>query len=658
MSPRVSSRITRLRVAQALAIAGVALLRDRAGPAVLGLVSGWSGCERLARRARERLDRIVRHILGRAAPMLEAAKLARLRRMTVRGPFGESPVSIFPRIAGSVLELHAVPASLLAGVELERMPREQLFAALLGGEVDRIVLILHGEDVEWPVLLMRGQYELPALSRWLATDPERVGRIVDGGAKPSPAVETAARQDPLQDRTGYFFALLSLAAKQPSLVSVLHDCDARRRNRVPAPPFDRPEHGWSWSRARPAAAPRSVLFLHHNYYSNLFLAAALRRRGWDAVSASIESSSSGNALFYQGEDLSLYDPNPTRYRRRLYDFYRTIPERFRLVHFYGQGCMGLFPANFDGLEEPRNLPWDFLELRRMGVKIAYTPTGCLDGVSQTAIRDFSGVCRRCVWELRPDICNDRKNLVWARQLDLVCDLIAVENDYPLEGRMGPKCFREPLVDVIDPDVWNPDIEVPPELRIPRAEGELIVYHAFGNYLTRRVGDRDEKGSGAVMAAVERLQREGMKVKLAFLTDTPSRLVRFTQVQADVVIDQLNYGRYGASGREGMMLGKPTICYMIPRQPAPCPPSRALAECPLVSATEATVYEVLKALLLDPERRRRLGEACRAYMLKWHSPDACAARYERAYDRLMAGLPPEADEVFAAEDAAPLARLAT
>ncbi|HVH77428.1 MAG TPA: hypothetical protein VM755_21120 [Stellaceae bacterium] len=660
MSPEAAgSHVTLLRLPLALALAAAALMRDRAGPAALGLASGWSGCERLARRGIDWLNRAVRRIFGRRARLLlEAARLAQLRHLRVSLPTGPSPVPLFPRIAGPVLELHAIPAGLTAGTGLVPIPRDELVAALRRREVARIVLILHGEDVEWPVLLMRREYELHALSQWLASDPERVATIVCGTAKTShQKIASTADQESARDSTGYYFALLSLSAKHPELVPVLHDCDARRRNRAPAPPFDRGDHGWSWAPARPAADKRSVLFLHNNLYCNQSLAEALRRRGWDAVAASIEAPDGPYAWQYQGEDLCLYDPDPSIFRERLVEFYRKIPERFRLVHFYGQGWMGLFPENFDGSAEPRNFPWDFLELRRIGVKIAYTPNGCLDGVSQTAFRDFTGLCRRCSWELRPDVCSDRQNLAWARRLDLVCDLITIEDDFPLEARAGPKFFREPLVDNVDPDLWQPQIEVPAELRIPREDGELIVYHAFAEEKIRRVDGRDMKGAGAVIAAVERLQREGMKVRRAYLTSTPSSLVRFTQVQADVVIDQLNYGRYGATGREGMMLGKPTICYMDLRQPAPCPPSRALAECPLVSATEATVYEVLKELLLDPERRRRIGEASRAWMLKWHSPNACAARYERVYDRLMVGLPPEADEVFAAEDAAPLKALA-
>ena len=63
-------------------------------------------------------------------------------------------------------------------------------------------------------------------------------------------------------------------------------------------------------------------------------------------------------------------------------------------------------------------------------------------------------------------------------------------------------------------------------------------------------------SGAVMAAIEKLKAEGLPVQLYFATEVPSRSVRFIQVQADIVVDQLNYGRIGANARESMMLGRP------------------------------------------------------------------------------------------------------
>ena len=47
---------------------------------------------------------------------------------------------------------------------------------------------------------------------------------------------------------------------------------------------------------------------------------------------------------------------------------------------------------------------------------------------------------------------------------------------------------------------------------------------------------------------------------------PNKDVRFIQVQADIVVDQLNYGRYGAQAREGMMLGRPTVCYINKSEP--------------------------------------------------------------------------------------------
>ena len=133
-----------------------------------------------------------------------------------------------------------------------------------------------------------------------------------------------------------------------------------------------------------------------------------------------------------------------------------------------------------------------------------------------------------------------------------------------------------------------------------------------------------------------MQAEGRAVRLIFVTDVKNTEVRYLQAQADVIVDQLNYGRYGATAREAMMLGKPTICYINRSEPKPADKLRSTQELPLVSATEETVYEVLRDLLLDRERRRRLGAAGRAFAMKWHSADACAERYEAIYDSVMGG----------------------
>jgi len=70
----------------------------------------------------------------------------------------------------------------------------------------------------------------------------------------------------------------------------------------------------------------------------------------------------------------------------------------------------------------------------------------------------------------------------------------------------------------------------------------------------------------------------------------------------------------------------------------------MSELPLVSATEHTIYEVLRNLLLDPAKRAAIGRASRAYALKWHSADACAERYERIYDEVMSGAWPRSAAV--------------
>jgi hypothetical protein len=205
-------------------------------------------------------------------------------------------------------------------------------------------------------------------------------------------------------------------------------------------------------------------------------------------------------------------------------------------------------------------------------------------------------------------------------------------------RSGRRVIREPVTTALDPKLWNSDLKVPQKHLRRNNESEVLIYHGVGNYQTRDQAGRNIKGTPAVLAAIERLKAEGHPVRLLFCTNLPSIEVKFVQVQADIIVDQLNYGRYGAQAREGMMLGKPVICYINPREYDPKDELTCLKEAPLVSATEDSIYAVLKDLVLDASKRHAIGEASRRYAMKWHSADACAERYERIYDELMASAP--------------------
>ena len=450
----------------------------------------------------------------------------------------------------------------------------------------------------------------------------------------------------LEKSTSYFERLDGIIAE-----SGLIDFHANGNNDAREPttvPFDVPGLLPPFIPAEPKH--RSVLLLHNNYYHFNCLAAGLKRRGWDAVTVSLESPDSPQRQFFHGEDINLYDSDPTLMTARIRRFFRDIPERFGSVHFYGMGLSSLFPDLWENVEDPSIVPWDLLELRRHRIVIGYMPSGCHDGGLQSSIQTLTGgLCNRCVWQLRPDVCSDASSLAWNRKLERLCDWVGLECDHATPERVSDKTVYGPVVTTLDPQRWHPDLVPPEEMRVQRITDEVLVYHAVGNYEARRQSGRDIKGTGAVMAAVEHLQGEGLPVRLIFAHDIPSTQVRFLQVQADIVIDQLNYGRYGANAREAMMLGRPTICRLTPKQALSLPPLRPIIEAPLVDAGEDNCVDVLRSLVLDQVAREAIGKKARKFAVAWHGQEACAERYERVIDRIRAGLPPDSADLYPSSD---------
>jgi glycosyltransferase involved in cell wall biosynthesis len=144
-----------------------------------------------------------------------------------------------------------------------------------------------------------------------------------------------------------------------------------------------------------------------------------------------------------------------------------------------------------------------------------------------------------------------------------------------------------------------------------------------------------KGTQFVVEAVERLRRRGLPLELTLVEGLPHAEVLARYREADIVVDQLLLGWYGGLAVEGMALGKPVVCYLREEDLRFLPREMAQA-LPIVRSTPDDLARTLEGLLDDPAHTRRVGEAGRAFVERWHNPfrvaQQLAAVYAEAMDR--------------------------
>jgi glycosyltransferase involved in cell wall biosynthesis len=174
---------------------------------------------------------------------------------------------------------------------------------------------------------------------------------------------------------------------------------------------------------------------------------------------------------------------------------------------------------------------------------------------------------------------------------------------------------------VDPRRWDP-------LPEPAGTRRPLVLHA--------PTDREIKGTRFLLDAVSRLQAEGVAFDFQLVEGVPQAEARALYHRADLVVDQLLVGWYGALAVEAMSLGKPVIAYLREDDLAFLPAAMR-KEIPVVPAEPATIYDVLKELLtVRREELPRLGLRARAYVCRWHDPlriaEEIVADYEAAVAR--------------------------
>ncbi len=382
-----------------------------------------------------------------------------------------------------------------------------------------------------------------------------------------------------------------------------------------------------------------VLFVGQCYYNAWYLSRALRQLGWQADVLNWDPDPASQ-IFYHGEDFRF-----SGYRRDLLRhlwFYFWALRRYDIFHF--SNAHGMIFGHVIHWYVKKFLPpySEIRLLKKLGKKIVYSNNACLDGVAQSSFRMWGPepVCDVCPWRDVPSVCSDERNLTWGKLrnslADYQCTLGGNRKDY----NDDPRVHEVPEFYCLDTNVWNPDLLVPTNYRLPFSADTIKIYHSVGNFYSRSSAttNRNVKSTHIIIPTVERLKANGYKVDLIFFTDVPNKHLRYYQAQADIVVDMLTFGFFGASVREAMMLGKPAVCFLRPewlesmKREIP----EYVDELPVISATQDTVYEVLRDLIDHPEKRREIGRRSREFAVKWHSAEAGARRFDQIYTELLRG----------------------
>jgi len=383
---------------------------------------------------------------------------------------------------------------------------------------------------------------------------------------------------------------------------------------------------------------RAILYAGQAYYNAWYLSRALRERGWRADVLNWDMNP-GTQIYYHGQDYKFFYSTPRDGLAHL-KFYLVALFRYDIFHFsnmwgiqFGAPLHGWFKKRFGE-------NFEIHLLKRCGKKIVYTNNGCLDGVSQTAFSNWGPetVCDICPWRNDPTICSDERNLNWGRFRNSVADYQCLLGGNRVDFNVAPSIHEVPEFYCLDTHVWYPDLTIPEDFKLhPKRPGTVWLYHAVG-HKTERTNEKgvNIKSSHVYLPLIDKLKDEGLAIELLEPSGIPNKDVRYIQVQADIFLDMLTYGWFGANAREAMMLGKPVICFIRPewlesvRQEIP----DYAEELPIISATPATIEGVLRELIANPVRRHEIGEKSRRFAVKWHSSEAGGRRFNEIYSKLL------------------------
>jgi hypothetical protein len=340
---------------------------------------------------------------------------------------------------------------------------------------------------------------------------------------------------------------------------------------------------------------QSILFYNPDYSCTFFYRDELQKIGWMAKII-VPQDYPKNILYSSERIHTAPSSDGIKYFKYLFYFLRASLY-YKYIVYYGR------PRDFWGSKKkflkPTSEPLLFL-LKLLRKKIIYIPSGCRDEFTRQDFSQFDNgnVCGNCGFY---DDCDEQSNIRNLYLVNKYADLVIGHG------------FTTPSIDKLKPIKWksfdletfNPNIQIPKNFLMPKSSTFRILHST--KLKGRDLNGKNIKGSGYIEAAVERLLSEGFDCELIRVMDESPANMKYIQVQADVIIDQLIYGQWGSTSLEGIVLGKPVICYFNTIWKENYMKSLNIEVWPFIEAGTNSIYDVLKYLLNNRFELNRYSE---------------------------------------------------
>jgi len=301
--------------------------------------------------------------------------------------------------------------------------------------------------------------------------------------------------------------------------------------------------------------------------------------------------------------------------------------RYDVFHFWGKPYF--VPATFNIFKKHFSVDLALLKMFRR--KIVYSSEGCYTMIRPSTWKsqidpEICHVCQTTQGDTYAH-CSNKNTIELNQAMERYCDLrfgMGMDIDFEKNARY---CFGP-----VDTALWNPGISIPKEFVYKKRNPDsVVIFHGVGSHV---IGTRGNiKGTSWIIETIQQLQDEGYNVELMKIENVPNKFVRFYQVQADIVVDQLLIGGGGQNSRECLALGKPVLTRIHPQQEKILREAASPHYLPYVPVDKTTLKENLIRLIENPTLRKDIGLRSLEFAQSVLSPKKATERLIQNYHNL-------------------------